>query len=130
MEKIHEDNRPLQETDAIRQFFRLPISNCSNISLHIDNQTLEIVNIGNRGIAFYADDTLDIVRDQSALHSVTLMLEDEVVTLKGQTMHISASGYRDICGMKFVDIEKESQNILDRYIHNTLNSVFENKSDL
>ena len=125
MKKSKKERLSPSETNVIRQFFRMPISNCSNISLRINDQLHEIVNIGNRGIAFYAEEATETVKDRSILHSVTLQLEDKSIHLQGQTMHISASGNKDICGMKFVNLEKESQEILEKYIHDTLASVFE-----
>lgn len=112
-------------TNVVRQFFRMPISNCSNISFCIDSQPHEIVNIGNRGIAFYAEETAKTVKDQSILHPVTLQLRDKTLHLQGQTMHISPSGYQDICGMKFINMEKGDREILEKYLHDTLASVFD-----
>ena len=125
MKKLKKKRISPADTNVVRQFFRMPISNCSNISLHIDDQFHEIVNIGNRGIAFYADETTETFKDRSILHPVTLQLEDKSIHLQGQTMHISPSGFQEICGMQFVNMEKESQEILEKYIHDTLASVFE-----
>jgi len=125
MKKSKKKSETQTETDVVRQFFRMPISKCSNISLQISDQPHEIVNIGNKGIAFYADDTTEAVKDQSALHPVTLQLKDKSIHLQGQTMHISPSGAQDICGMKFINMEKKSQDILEKYLHDTLASVFE-----
>lgn len=125
MKKSKKKSGTQSETDVVRQFFRMPISKCSNISLRISDQPHEIVNIGNRGIAFYADDTTETVKDQSTLHPVTLQLEDKLINMQGQTMHISPSGHQDICGMKFVNMEEKSQEILEKYLHDTLTSVFE-----
>jgi hypothetical protein len=125
MKKSKKKSGTQSETEVVRQYFRMPISKCSNISLRISDQAHEIVNIGNRGIAFYADETTETVKDQSILHPVTLQLRDKSIHLQGQTMHISPSGYQDICGMKFIDMEKKSQKILEKYLHDTLASVFE-----
>lgn len=125
MKKSKKKRTSQSDTNIVRQFFRMPINNCSNISFSIENHPHEIVNIGNRGIAFYVDETTETVKDQSILHPVTLQLGDKSIHLQGQTMHISPSGYQDICGMKFINMEKENREVLEKYLHDTLASVFE-----
>ena len=111
--------------NVIRQSFRMPINNCSNISLHIENQPYEIVNIGSRGLAFYSDESEETLKDFSSTHQLSLQLKDNTINLQGQTMHVSPSGYKEICGIKFVNMKQEAQEIIEKYLHDTLTSLFE-----
>ncbi|MBC8317829.1 MAG: PilZ domain-containing protein [Desulfobulbaceae bacterium] len=124
MGKSGKKNTTQSDTQVVRQFFRMPINNCSNISFQIDNNPFEIVNIGNSGIAFYTGESSTKLEAGKGLHPVELRLHDTSISLQGQIMHISANGDQEICGMKFIDMENDRQEILEKYLNDTLASVF------
>jgi hypothetical protein len=82
------------------------------------------VNIGSRGIAFYPADKTNKFKVDTSLHPIVLQLQNDTIKVQGQIVHVSTSGSKKICGMKFVDMQKESEESLVAYIHNTTASIF------
>lgn len=110
---------------VIRQSFRLPVAYCKDVLLKITDQSYEIVNIGSRGIAFYPADKTNKFKVDTSLHPIVLQLQNDTIKVQGQIVHVSTSGSKKICGMKFVDMQKESEESLVAYIHNTTASIFD-----
>lgn len=124
MGKSDKKNNSQSGSQVVRQFFRMPIGNCCNISLQIDDHPYEIVNIGNSGIAFYTGEEGEKFTDSKIVHPVKLKLHDDSILLQGQIIHISPDGHQEICGMKFIGMGNDNQEILENYLHGTLASLF------
>jgi len=123
MEKSLEIAAIQSDKKLIRQSFRLPVKYCKDLSLKINDQSHKIVNIGSKGIAFYLAESTTFKVDPK-LHDIVLQLENHTIHAEGQVVHVSAVGNEEICGMKFVAMDKNQEEILDTYIHNTTSSLF------
>lgn len=96
----------------IRQIYRIPITETDDVSVKINGEKHEVVNLGSHGIGVLLKqaDSLDV---NNQTHDVDLRLNGERLLLKGKIVHVtpySADHY--LCGMKLINLDDASQEKL------------------
>jgi hypothetical protein len=95
----------------IRQIYRIPITKADNVAVKIDGHDYEVVNLGSHGIGIRMPPP-GVFQVNNEEHLVTLLLDGEVLHLRGKIIHLTKHGIDFLCGVKFTDLDEETQKKL------------------
>jgi c-di-GMP-binding flagellar brake protein YcgR len=95
----------------IRQIYRIPIQKEDGIAVTINGDDYEVVNLGSHGIG------IRLLLPQhfevnSQDHDIKLLLDGELLQLKGKIVHVTKHGPDYLCGIKFSGLDEATQNKL------------------
>jgi c-di-GMP-binding flagellar brake protein YcgR len=95
----------------IRQIYRIPIKKEDGIAVTINGDDYEVVNLGSHGIGIRLSPPGHFeVSNQD--HDVRLLLDGELLRLKGKIVHVTRHGADYLCGIKFSGLDELTQNKL------------------
>jgi c-di-GMP-binding flagellar brake protein YcgR len=95
----------------IRQIYRIPIKKEDKIAVTINGAEYEVVNLGSHGIGIRLPPPGHFeVNNQD--HDIKLLLDGELLKLKGKIVHITKHEIDYLCGIKFADLDEATQNKL------------------
>jgi len=107
-----------------RESFRTPVISAGTATAQIDDQLFDVENIAPNGIGIRVSRT-EIFFVNQELDSIQLILEGNAFHLKGRVVHTSPNGAgMFLCGIEFVDMDRESEEKLLEYIQKTRTELF------
>jgi Tfp pilus assembly protein PilZ len=106
-----------------RKSFRTPIGESDDITLQINNQSFEIINITPDGVGIYLQDT-DVFSIGQIIDTITLHLEGTLLTFQGKVAHISPmdpDGF--LYGIELIELLENNKRRLRQYIQKALDNL-------
>jgi len=107
-----ETNEDIQKIS--RNSFRIPINESDNVTLQINNNPYEIINITSVGISIYLV-YADVFSIGDIIDTIELDIDGDFLTFQGRVRHISprdSDGY--LCGIELIDsIKSKKRHFLD-----------------
>ncbi|MEN8231902.1 MAG: PilZ domain-containing protein [Thermodesulfobacteriota bacterium] len=110
--------------EAMRKNFRINVKGNSDISVKINDAKYEVFDVTDNGIGiiFSPEDILIAVDDELPIE---LTIKETSHNLQGLVVHISPQGPEEfLCGIKFIDIDKNSKEILMQYLQTCKEKIF------
>ena len=111
------------KSEIIRKVFRLPIFDDDDVSISIDGNSFEIINIGTGGIGILIDKEVTFSTDQQ-LDNIELNLEGRKLVLQGRVVHISPREFQLICGIEFVNMNEEHDEKIVTFLRKNKEHLF------
>ena len=106
-----------------RKSFRTPIGESDDITLQINDQSFEIVNITPVGIGIHLKGS-DVFSIGQIIDTITLHLEGTLLTFQGKVNHISPmdpDGF--LYGIELIEPLENNKRRLRQYIQKTLDNL-------
>ena len=110
--------------EVIRQYFRITVKETDSITIKVDGQKYDVVDVGEGGIGIRlsAEDIFLAVED---VLEIELNTDGTVHNLQGKVVHISPDGPEDfLCGIEFINIDKKSSKKLLDFLQNSRTEIF------
>jgi c-di-GMP-binding flagellar brake protein YcgR len=95
----------------IRQIYRIPIKKDDKIAVTINGADHEVVNLGSHGIGIRLPPPGHFAVDNQE-HEIKLLLNGELLKLRGKVVHVTKHGTDYLCGIKFTELDEATQNKL------------------
>ena len=110
--------------EVIRQYFRITVKETDSITIKVDGQKYDVVDVGERGIGIRLSPE-DIFLAVEDVLEIELNLDGTVNNLQGKVVHISPDGPEDfLCGIEFIKIDQKSNKHLLDYLQNSRTKIF------
>lgn len=110
--------------EIMRKYFRIKVKSCGDVSIKINDVNYEVIDVGDRGIGIQLgpEDIFVAVEDELPIE---LKIMGVIHNLQGKVVHISPSGPEEfLCGIEFINIDKESKEKLMEYLQNCRENIF------
>ncbi len=110
--------------EVIRHYFRIYVKDTDSISIKVDGQKYDVVDVGDCGIGIRLnpEDIFLTVEDELGIE---LNIDGIVHNLQGKVVHISPNGPEEfLCGIEFFKIDKKSKEQLVDYLQNSRTEIF------
>ncbi len=112
---------------VFRQSFRVPIDENDDVTVRINNQRFNVINISAQGIGIHLK-AAEIFCVGDILDAIELNLNGEKLGLKGKVCHITPhSPGHYLCGMEFLDMDESVEQKLRDFIHGYQAKLFNQK---
>ncbi len=112
----------LKDEDAkklMRRSFRIPISHDDQITAHVEGSGFRVLNVSKGGIGLLMDPSRDRFRKDS-MENLSLYIEGKQGDVRVRVAHISPHDPKGfICGLEFVSMSRELEQILDDFLSRT-----------
>jgi hypothetical protein len=113
--------------EIIRKYFRIDVKDNDDISITINKVPYDVIDVGDRGIGIRLTPEDIFVKVEDEL-PIELKIKNVVHNLQGKVVHISPSGPEEfLCGIEFVNIDKESKNKLMTYLQTLREKIFKDE---
>lgn len=110
--------------EVIRQYFRITVKETDSITIKVDGQKYDVVDVGERGIGIRLSPE-DIFLAVEDVLEIELNLDGTVNNLQGKVVHISPDGPEDfLCGIEFIKIDQKIKKHLLDYLQNSRTKIF------
>ncbi len=110
--------------EIMRKYFRIEVNGNDDISIKINDAKYEVIDVGDNGIGIKLNPEDVFVAVEDVL-PVELRIEGMIHNLQGKVVHISPSGPEEsLCGIEFINIDKESKEKLMKYLQNSRENIF------
>jgi len=110
--------------EVIRKYFRITVKETDSITIKVDGQKYDVVDVGERGIGIRLSPE-DIFLAVEDVLEIELNLDGTVNNLQGKVVHISPDGPEDfLCGIEFIKIDQKSKKHLLDYLQNSRTKIF------
>ena len=113
----------VEELEISRKSFRTPIGDSDDITLQINDQPFEIVNVTPKGIGIGINAT-DVFSIGQMIDTISLALEGTSLTFQGVVRHISPmepDGF--LCGIELIKPSEDNERKLRKFIRKKINSL-------
>ena len=110
--------------EVIRQYFRITVDETDSITIKVNGQKYDVVDVGDNGIGIRLspEDIFLAVEDELGIE---LNIDDIVHNLQGKVVHISPNGPEEfLCGIEFIKIDQKSKEQLMGYLQNSRTEIF------
>ena len=110
--------------EVIRQYFRINVKDTDSITIKVDGQKYDVVDVGDSGIGIRLspEDIFLAVEDELGIE---LNIDGIVHNLQGKVVHISPNGPEEfLCGIEFIKIDQKSKEQLMGYLQNSRTEIF------
>ena len=109
----------------VREAYRLPMAQVSGIRISMDGREYDVMDLGLGGVRFLLDRRDRYIIGDS-LDVISLPLGDKSLTVKGEVVHVSLTPDKSVhCGVRFIFANDEDRRILDEFIQQALDGLFE-----
>jgi c-di-GMP-binding flagellar brake protein YcgR len=96
----------------IRQIYRIPITDTDKVSVLVNGQKHEVVNLGSHGVGILLSSPSSF-RVNNESHTIDLLLDGEHLQSEGEIVHITQHGSDNyLCGIKLVNMDEKKQEKL------------------
>ena len=113
--------------EVSRRAFRVPVSDSDGLKVGVDGIQYDVVNLGDRGIAFRLVGGESGFAVDDILPSIELRFSNQVLNLRGKVIHISSGRNGGlICGLHFVDMNEETAHGVLRIYKHLRKQLFSN----
>ena len=110
--------------EVIRHYFRITVKETDSITIKVDGQKYDVVDVGDNGIGIRLspEDIFLAVEDELGIE---LNIDGIVHNLQGKVVHISPNGPEEfLCGIEFVKLDVKSKDQLMGYLQNSRTEIF------
>jgi len=110
--------------EVIRQYFRITVDETDSITIKVNGQKYDVVDVGDNGIGIRLspEDIFLAVEDELGIE---LNIDGIVHNLQGKVVHISPNGPEEfLCGIEFIKIDQKSKEQLMGYLQNSRTEIF------
>ena len=110
--------------EVIRQYFRINVNETDSITIKVNGQKYDVVDVGDNGIGIRLspEDIFLAVEDELGIE---LNIDGIVHNLQGKVVHISPNGPEEfLCGIEFIKIDQKSKEQLIGYLQNSRTEIF------
>jgi hypothetical protein len=114
----------MEMQEIIRQYFRIAVKDTDSITIKVDGQDYDVVDIGDRGIGIRLspEDIFLAVEDEL---KIELNIDGIVHNLQGKVVHISPNEPEEfLCGIEFIKIDQETRQKLMDYLQDSRSEIF------
>ncbi len=111
----------------VRKFFRLPTGDLDEVTVQINDQQYDVIDILSQGLGIHLTDP-EVFSVGEELHSIELTVQEKTLSLQGRVVHISPydqGNYR--CGIEFINQNKKDENTIGKYIQEYRSKLFSKK---
>ncbi|MDA8165391.1 MAG: PilZ domain-containing protein [Desulfobacteraceae bacterium] len=97
---------------VIRQIYRVPVEKEDKVTVAIDGNNYDVVNLGSHGIGIRLPNPPSFSVD-ARNHEIRLGIGGKILLLTGKIVHVTPYGADShLCGIKLVDMGKETEQLL------------------
>jgi hypothetical protein len=114
----------MEMQEVIRQYFRIAVRETDSITIKVDGQEYDVVDVGDRGIGIRLspEDIFLAVEDELGIE---LNINGIVHNLQGKVVHVSPDGPEEfLCGIEFMKLDDKSKQQLLDYLQNSRTEIF------
>jgi hypothetical protein len=110
--------------EVIRQYFRITVKETNSITIKVNGQKYDVVDVGDNGIGIRLSPE-DIFLAVEEELGIELNVDGIVHNLQGKVVHISPNGPEEfLCGIEFIKIDQKSKEQLMGYLQNSRTEIF------
>jgi len=114
-----------EDTPYLRHFFRLPVGESAKVKVRIDGREFQVVNLACSGVGIMVLEP-DVFRVDDLFSQVELEIEGKCLSSRGRVVHVSLDDDESwLCGVEFVELDKEGQTVLNGYIDQCRQALFD-----
>lgn len=121
----------LQSTDKVRQFFRIPLDGSEKYLVSINQASYPLIDIAHDGVSFGITPESDLMEGDILTDCQLLIGDQTIEPVKAEVVHLSPGSDTEwICGINWLDLDKNAVEKIDGIIQNLRKKLFPEKNSL
>jgi len=114
----------------VRKTFRIPIEDKEDIWVVINKKRYAVLDISLYGIGITLEKDSTFTIEQALLNCELNVFDVSIKKLKGQIVHLTSSkGGKWQCGVRWIDMEKETEDKILKIVSKMKNQLLNDESD-
>jgi c-di-GMP-binding flagellar brake protein YcgR len=110
--------------EIMRKYFRISVKGDNDVSMRINEARYDVIDVGDSGIGIRLTPEDIFIAAEDEL-PIELKIKGVIHNMRGKVVHITPSGPEEfLCGIEFINIDKESKNKLMEYLQGSREKIF------